>query len=218
MRRLLIAGAGAAGRACIEQLSKLKHEFWMALVSGPGSPDVGVVAEDLKVLKDDAWIRKHGVEIHADVCVEAIDRYAKVVRGCDRSRITYDTLVLAAGSANPALARAAGLEVHSGVVVNDFLETSDAHVYALGEGTEHRGHIYSEPEIVQEQARVLAGHIAGAHRSPFRGGGLRNLGSALRTSSVRTCASLPDASSGSVRRSEGQTPDSEDRPALAGAV
>ena len=134
MRRLLITGAGRAAMACIEQLSKLKHQFSITVLRGPA----GMHTDGPDTVADEKWdqqrLDKLGVELRPGVCVEAIDRYAKVVRACDGSRTTFDTLILAAESANPGLARAAGLEVRSGVLLNDFLQTSDAHVYASATG------------------------------------------------------------------------------------
>lgn len=224
MRRLLITGAGRAALACIEQLSKLKHQFLITVLRGPSTPEPRADLA-MGVEWDPARLHKLGVEVRSGECVEAINRYARVVRGCDGSRVTFDTLILAAESANPQLARAAGLEVRSGVVANDFLQTSDAHVYALGGGTEHRGTIYSDPESIGEQARVLAAHLAGYRPAPFRPqknpralDALTTAGLVSLGASVKTCASLPDVSVGSAQRSEVQTPEPEDRPALVGAV
>ncbi|MES2035975.1 MAG: FAD-dependent oxidoreductase, partial [Pseudomonadota bacterium] len=52
-------------------------------------------------------------------------------------------LVLAVGiRPNTALARAAGLEVGRGVIVDDAMRTSDPYIYAVGECLEHRGQCY----------------------------------------------------------------------------
>jgi NAD(P)H-nitrite reductase large subunit len=255
MRRLLIAGAGKAALACIEQLAKLKHQFSISVLRGPAGPEPNGSAGPATGASDASpdWLgaspeweqrlAKLGVEVHETVCVEAIDRYAKVVRGCDGSRTTFDTLILAAGSANPALARAARLEVRNGVLSNDYLQTSDAHVYALGEGAEHRGSVYTDAETIEEQARVLAAHIAGFYPSPFQGRmkslaaglptslpGIRSLAanlsggavavgvSAIGASAIRTCDALSAVSVGSAPRSEDQKPAPEDQPALVGAA
>jgi nitrite reductase (NADH) large subunit len=224
MRRLLITGAGKAALACIEQLSKLKHRFSITLLRGPGASTDGEERWDEHL--DQQRLNKLGIEVRKGVCVEAIDRYAKVARSCDGSRTTFDTLILAAGSANPGLARAAGLEVRSGVLLNDFLQTSDAHVYALGGGAEHRGTIYDDPETIDEQARVLAAHLAGYIPGPFHGvipstaaAGVSNAAGLMSLSAVvKPCASLPASSAGFVRRSEVQTLEPEVRPALVGVV
>jgi len=215
MRRLLITGAGKAAQACIEHLSKLNHNFTITVLRAPGG-------RDELACSNDAFRRLEqlGVEVRSGVCVEAIDRHARVVRGCDGSRTTFDRLVLAAGAANAAIARASGLEVRTGVVLNDFLQTSDAHVYALGEGTEHRGAVYTDPENIDRQARVLAAHLAGYVSAPFIG--LPCVDSPFGDSpfgdSRTACAALPDASVRSLLRLADQTPAPEDLPALAGAA
>jgi len=208
MRRLVIAGAGNAGMACIEQILKFKHQCAITVFECA----TGLAKLDQSHRE---WLRKNEVEVRPAVCVEAIDRHAKVVRSCDGSRTTFDRLILAGGGSIPALGRDAGLEVRSGVVVNDFMETSDAHVYALGEGVEHRGSVYSDPETVEEQARVLAAHLTGNATVPFKRS-LANLLSAV--SAIKTCAGLPNASADSARRSEDQTLPPANRPALFGAA
>ncbi len=217
MRRLLIVGAGHAGIACVEHLLKLKHECRITVFEG------SLGRRDSEQVKSDAtrreWLRKSNLEVRAAVCVEVIDRHAKVVRGCDGSRTTYDTLILAAGVSNPALgARGEYLEVRTGVVVNDFMEASDAHVYALGKGAEHRGHIYSDDASIQQQARVLAEHIAGRGPAPFLPSLLATPGVVGLATALTPSAASPGVSADFAPRSEDQTPAPANRSALVGAV
>jgi nitrite reductase (NADH) large subunit len=80
----------------------------------------------------------------------------------DGSVIPADAVVLAVGiRANAALARAAGLAVARGIVVDDALATSAPGVYAIGECAEHRGICYGLVEPAYEQAQVLARRLAG---------------------------------------------------------
>ena len=67
-----------------------------------------------------------------------------------------DLLVMAVGI-RPAtgLAKAAGLEVGRGVVVDDTLRTSDPAVYAIGECVEHRGQCYGLVAPIWEMCRTL---------------------------------------------------------------
>jgi nitrite reductase (NADH) large subunit len=84
----------------------------------------------------------------------------------DGTTIAADTVVVAVGiRANIGLARAAGLEVGRGIVVNDHLETSTAGVHAIGECAEHRGCCYGLVEPAYEQARLLARRLAGERAS-----------------------------------------------------
>ncbi len=80
----------------------------------------------------------------------------------DGSIIPADAVVVAVGiRPDAALARAAGLAVNRGIVVDDHLETSVPGVYALGECAEHRGLCYGLVEPAHEQAQLLARRLAG---------------------------------------------------------
>ena len=71
-----------------------------------------------------------------------------------------ELVVIAAGiKPNTGLAREAGLEVNRGIVVNDFMETSDRDIFAVGECTEHRGQTFGLVAPLFDQARVLAATI-----------------------------------------------------------
>ncbi len=69
----------------------------------------------------------------------------------------------------PNWARKAGLEVHRGIVVNDYMETSDPHIYSVGECTEHRGQTFGLVAPLFEQGRVLASTITGNREAVFTG-------------------------------------------------
>lgn len=68
---------------------------------------------------------------------------------------------------NTTLARNAGLEVDRGIVVNDQLETSDRHIFAVGGCTEHNGQTFDCFPPLLEQAKVLAANLAGARQRGF---------------------------------------------------
>jgi nitrite reductase (NADH) large subunit len=68
-----------------------------------------------------------------------------------------DLLVMAVGiKPNAALARAAGLAVNRGVVVDDAMRTSDPAVFAVGECAEHRGNCYGLVAPIWDMCRSLA--------------------------------------------------------------
>ncbi len=81
-----------------------------------------------------------------------------------------ELVVIAAGiRPNTELARNAGLEVGRGIVVNDFMETSDPDIYAVGECTEHRGETFGLVAPLFEQGKVLAATITGNRGPVFTG-------------------------------------------------
>ena len=80
----------------------------------------------------------------------------------DGRGIEADAVVVAVGIRPSAdLARAAGIAVKRGIVVDDTLETDAAGIHAIGECAEHRGICYGLVEPAHEQARMLAERFAG---------------------------------------------------------
>ncbi|MEV0675027.1 FAD-dependent oxidoreductase [Actinosynnema sp. NPDC050436] len=81
----------------------------------------------------------------------------------DGSVVPAELLVVSTGVRPEAeLARACGLLVERGVVVDDALRTSDPSVYALGDCAEHRGEVNGLVQPAWEQATVLAALLTGA--------------------------------------------------------
>ncbi|AMJ59269.1 NAD(P)/FAD-dependent oxidoreductase [Bosea sp. PAMC 26642] len=80
----------------------------------------------------------------------------------DGTIIPADLVVIAIGvRPNTDLAKAAGLTVNRGIVVDDGMGSDDANIFAIGECAEHRGSVYGLVEPAYEQARVLATRLAG---------------------------------------------------------
>jgi nitrite reductase (NADH) large subunit len=88
----------------------------------------------------------------------------------DGERLPADLVVIAAGiRPNAELARKAGIECGRGIIVNDFMETSDPCVFAVGECTEHRGEVFGLVAPLFEQGKVLAATITGNKEPKFEG-------------------------------------------------
>ena len=96
--------------------------------------------------------RVEGVALSDDTCMEA------------------DLVVVAAGiRPNIELAVRAGVVVNRGIVVNDYMETSDADVFAVGECVEHRGVCYGLVAPLYEQGKVLAATMTGNRGPTYEG-------------------------------------------------
>ena len=92
------------------------------------------------------------------------------LRFANGEEMDAELVVIAAGiRPNAELARKAGLEVRRGIIVNDYMETSDPHIYAVGECTEHRGQTFGLVAPLFEQGRVLASAITGERTRMFEG-------------------------------------------------
>ncbi len=87
----------------------------------------------------------------------------------DGTEIPADLVVMAAGiRPNTALAKAAGLDVKRGIVVNGEMQTSDADILALGECAEIDGICYGLVAPLYQMAEVAARHLAGGTGPVFR--------------------------------------------------
>ena len=92
------------------------------------------------------------------------------LRFASGEELEADLVVIAAGiRPNAELGRQAGLAARRGIVVNDYMETSDPHIYSVGECTEHRGQTFGLVAPLFEQGRVLASTITGNRGTAFTG-------------------------------------------------
>ncbi len=110
------------------------------------------------LLKEELERRGQTILISADT--EAIlekDGHVAGVRLKDGREIPADIVVMAVGiRPNVALAKAAGMEVERGIVVDDHMVTSDPAVLAVGECVQHRGACYGLVAPLWEMCRALA--------------------------------------------------------------
>jgi assimilatory nitrate reductase electron transfer subunit len=115
-----------------------------------------------------ALVRRHleglGVEVHTECRVRDVRSVGGAVRSVemgDGYALGTDLVVLACGvRPRIGLAREAGLEVGTGVLVDDELRTSDPHIRAVGDCAEHAGRVYGLAAPALEQADALAGLLA----------------------------------------------------------
>ncbi|TQF68407.1 NAD(P)/FAD-dependent oxidoreductase [Rhodococcus spelaei] len=116
-----------------------------------------------------AKIEALGVGVHTSARTSAVLRDEKgAVTGVsftDGSILEADMVVVAAGiRPNAELARAGGLVVERGIVVDDQMRCEDeGSVYAVGECAQHRGETYGLVAPVWEQSVVLAEHLTGTN-------------------------------------------------------
>lgn len=98
------------------------------------------------------------------------DERVKGLRFIDGSEIEADLVVMAIGiKSNTEIAKKSGIYVNRGIVVNDFMETSVPHIYAVGECAEHREIVYGLVAPLYEQGKVLANRICGLVGEPYQG-------------------------------------------------
>ncbi len=118
-------------------------------------------------------IEGHGIFVRTGRTIEAVlgDAAVEGVRLDDGKVLAADMLVLACG-VRPRIdvARASGLPINNGIVVNDTLATEASGVYAIGDCAEHAGRTYGIVAPAWEQAAVLADVLTGANpQARYRG-------------------------------------------------
>jgi assimilatory nitrate reductase electron transfer subunit len=122
-------------------------------------------------------VRRHLVDLGVEVHTECRVRDVRVVGGAVRSvemadgyALDADLVVLACGvHPRVGLAKAAGLAVHKGVLVDDELRTSDPHIRAIGDCAQHDGTVYGLAAPALEQADVLAALLTGNDTARYTG-------------------------------------------------
>ncbi|MEO1488564.1 MAG: FAD-dependent oxidoreductase, partial [Pseudomonadota bacterium] len=87
----------------------------------------------------------------------------------DGTKIEADLVVMAVGiRPNATLAKASGLEVERGIVVDDHMVTSDPNILAVGECVQHRGACYGLVAPIWDMCRALAAGLA-TQPKPYEG-------------------------------------------------
>ncbi|MDU0439617.1 nitrite reductase large subunit NirB [Staphylococcus haemolyticus] len=123
----------------------------------------GMLKADLERQGMNIELQANSKEIIGKDDVEAI----KLADG----RIIETDLVVMAVGIRPftQVARDAGLEVNRGIVVNDYLQTSDPNIYAVGECSEHDSKVYGLVAPLYEQGKVLADYLTGKETEGYKG-------------------------------------------------
>ena len=121
------------------------------------------------LLKTELEARALTILVSADTAEIFGEGRVEGVRLKDGREIAADLVVMAAGiKPNVQLARAAGLEVGRGILVDDDMVTSDPAILAVGECVEHRGQCYGLVAPLWEMCRALADRLT-TGSSGYRG-------------------------------------------------
>lgn len=132
-------------------------------------------------------------EISQVIPVENNQTYEVTFKSGNRMR--YNAIVLAVGT-RPNIEYATDvLQLRRGILVNEYLQTSDPNIFAIGEIAEFKGNLYGITSAAEEQARVLAAYLHGNTMSFYSGSVLMNL---LKFPGIDLCSiglsSIPDHS------------------------
>ena len=159
--RAVVVGGGLLGLEAARGL--MQHGLDVDVVHGMDRlMDLQLDADGGAVLR--RAVEALGVGVHLGSFATRVlgTRSVQGIGLADGREVKGDLVVLACGvRPHVELARQAGLAVDRGVLVDDGLQTSDPHVFALGECAQHRGEVYGLVAPAWEQAAVLADALTG---------------------------------------------------------
>ena len=135
------------------------------------------------------YIEEHGITVYMNDQLQAIRRAesGELVASLRSGKIIQaNALVYAVGTRpNVEFAQEAGIETARGILVNDYLQTNDSNVFAIGEIAEHRGKTLGITAAAEKQADVLARFLEGDNQSLYEGAVSMNI---LKLSGLDLCS------------------------------
>jgi len=166
VQRATVVGAGFVGLEVVEQLVHRGVEVTLVernpQVLGPLDREMARMIED--------ELRRNGVAMHLGGAIKSLtyeDNIATAVSLGDGTCIPTDLVIVGAGvRPRTQLALEAGLTIGStgGVQVNEFMQTSDPNIYAVGDMVEYHHGVLNKPMRIPLAAPAnRAGRVAGAH-------------------------------------------------------
>ncbi len=123
-------------------------------------------------------LTERGIDIYYN---DEIDRFlgdTKVsgVRLKSGLMIDCHSIVIAVGTVpNIEIAKSSGLVCKRGVVVNEYMQTSDPSIFAVGEIAEFRGFLYGITAAAEQQANIVASWLSGDISKYYEGSLLMNI-------------------------------------------
>lgn len=167
-RHTLVLGGGLLGLEAARAMQRLRTQVTL-VHRGPWLVNRQIDAGAAALLQ--RHLETLGLRVLVGTGVREItgsERLDGVLLG-DGIELFCDTLVVATGiRPRVALARTAGLRIGHGIQVDDSMQTSDPHIYAIGECAEHRGRVQGTLAPGLEQAGVAVHHLCGG-RSAYAG-------------------------------------------------
>lgn len=172
----VIVGAGFIG---IEMAENLKEAGLSVTVVEQADQVMGIVDYPLAAMVHQ-YLRSKKINLLLQEKITAFepDGEAVVVRTNSQKTIGADMVILSIGvSPENSLAKEAGLEIGKlgGIAVNDYMQTSNADIYAVGDAVEVINPITGKPALIplagpaNKQARIAADNIILGNKRVYKG-------------------------------------------------
>ncbi len=162
IKKYLIIGAGVEGVETADQLAKLGKEVVLA------DRNALVLKRFLNQKYSEFLaesIQNAGIELMLNISELSffVNDNGKLIATIDGKDIEYDALILTMGyRPNISLALDADLKCNTGVLVNEYLQTSDPDIYAAGDVAEHvTGQITGLWHAAEKQGYIAGKNVTG---------------------------------------------------------
>jgi NAD(P)H-nitrite reductase large subunit len=130
--RVLQMGAGFIGCIILEALASRKVELTVVEMGDRMVPRMMTAVAGGMIKK---WVQEKGVQVYTDTKVEAITKATSglTVKLSNGKSIEVDLVISATGvQPNIAYLKASGLNLNTGILVNELMQTSHLDIYAAG--------------------------------------------------------------------------------------
>ena len=176
VKRAVIVGGGFIG---LEMAENLKHAGAEVAVVEMANQVMGPVDFSMAALVNEE-LRAKGVKLYLEQAVEGFmsSPAGLVVKFKSGIQLETDIVILSIGvRAETRLATEAGLELGEmrGIYVNEFLQTSDENIYAVGDAIEYPHPITGKPWLnflagpANRQARIVADNMVYGNQVKYEG-------------------------------------------------
>lgn len=165
--RVLQMGAGFIGCIILEALASRKVELTVVEMGDRMVPRMMTEVAGGMIKK---WVQEKGVQVYTDTKVEAITKSGSglAVKLSNDKSIEVDLVISATGvRPNIAYLKTSGLDLNTGILVNNLMQTSHPDIYAAGDVTESIDFSTGERIVnaiqpnAAEQARIAAISMTG---------------------------------------------------------
>ncbi|HSP21699.1 MAG TPA: CoA-disulfide reductase [Planococcus sp. (in: firmicutes)] len=159
-----ISGAGFIGIEMAENLKELGIEVSLVHKS---QHVMSILDKDMSVLVG-AELQSNGVKVMTGVYVEKVDRTSVALSNGETFEADFQIMSVGI-KPNTELAEKAGLPIGetNGIQTNDFMQTADPAIYALGDSSENTDMVTGAPKRIplawpaHRQAYLIARHLTG---------------------------------------------------------
>ncbi|WP_109299063.1 nitrate reductase [Aquimarina sp. AU474] len=124
-------------------------------------------------------VREKGIQIHFDNEVDTVfnrERGSLLVNLKSGKSFTCNAVVYSIGTIpNIDLAKKIGINCRRGILVNQYLQSVDPNIFAIGEIAEFEGNLYGITAAAEQQADIVAKYLLGDYSAIYKGSVFMNI-------------------------------------------